>query len=288
MKERHIDPSELEAFVLQRARSGLAPNAAERRAALGGIAAGLSLPPPPLPGGVESLGASTSSAGTSASAAGAAASGATQLAGGAVKLGAVAGGLSLKATVAGIATATAIGVGCLVASLGATHRAAPSQPATVAATVPPFNAEGSNADDALAPQRRAALRDERSLAAAPDERPGVRASAPQARERRASPSARDPQRRLPERELAALRDAQSALRRGDAARALRLMRRLDQTDPQGVLSAERAVTRVLALCQLGRTRAATAAAKRALRDDQTTALYRQRLATSCAKVGARE
>ena len=90
------------------------------------------------------------------------------------------------------------------------------------------------------------------------------------------------------RELVALREAQSALARGDGATALRSMQRLDEQEPGGVLGAERAVTRILALCQMGRVAEARALAQRTLGENSSTTLYGRRLAASCAAPGKSE
>jgi len=86
----------------------------------------------------------------------------------------------------------------------------------------------------------------------------------------------------PGEELALLRRAQAALRDGDAALALRLMESLDSAVTSAALSAERGVTRVLALCALGRSGDAEAAARVVL-ERSDAAVYRPRVAASCAK-----
>lgn len=82
-------------------------------------------------------------------------------------------------------------------------------------------------------------------------------------------------------EVAFVRRAQKALRNGDAAWALALMRTLDEQLPRGALLTERNVTRVLALCQMGRTDEARAVAERTLRGDRGSGVYASRLAASC-------
>lgn len=84
-------------------------------------------------------------------------------------------------------------------------------------------------------------------------------------------------------EVAFVRRAQKALRNGDAAWALALMRTLDEQLPRGALLTERNVTRVLALCQLGRTDEARAVAERTLRSDRGSGVYAGRLAASCVR-----
>lgn len=83
-------------------------------------------------------------------------------------------------------------------------------------------------------------------------------------------------------ELAYLRRAQAALKAGNGALALGLMQSLDELVPKGALLSERAVTRVLALCQLGRSDEATSIAHRLLADPQAS-VYAERLAASCAQ-----
>jgi hypothetical protein len=63
-------------------------------------------------------------------------------------------------------------------------------------------------------------------------------------------------------ETEALRAAQQALRSGDAAQALELLRDQDRTYARGALHEERAAARVLALCHQGSVEAARAEARR--------------------------
>jgi len=83
-------------------------------------------------------------------------------------------------------------------------------------------------------------------------------------------------------ELAQLRRAQAALRDGQARLALALIERLDAVGGTGALLAERGITRVLSLCALGREQEALRAAG-ALLERADGAVYRSRLATSCAR-----
>ncbi len=296
MKDRPVDPDELEALVLQRARAGMAPSPSRRHQALAGIAVGLSIPPPALPGGLETLGSAGSAPG-GASLAGAGTSVATQLSSGAVQA-----GMALKTGFIAFVLATGAGVGAYTAVTGMAPPVTSHAPVMVAAPAesgrvptvgaPPASAGLARRTEAGDPSRPA----QESLRAGPLSGAGAVPTAPTGRHRvaTASPSheAAPPKEQMEDRvrdnpmarELAGLRNAQAALARGDGAAALQFMQRLDETDPGGPLSAERAVTRVLALCQLGRTTAATAVARRALQDGRGTALYRHRLATSCAEI----
>lgn len=67
-------------------------------------------------------------------------------------------------------------------------------------------------------------------------------------------------------ETGLLREADAALRSGDAARALSLLDELARTHPNGVLRQERSAERVFALCKLGRTHEARVEAERFLRE----------------------
>jgi hypothetical protein len=89
-------------------------------------------------------------------------------------------------------------------------------------------------------------------------------------------------------ELSYVRRAQAALKQKDGALALGLMTSLDELRPRGALNAERNVTKVLALCQLDRVEEARSLARRALRNDANTDVYRRRLAASCAHTNAEE
>jgi hypothetical protein len=287
MRGRRMNPNDLETLVLERARAAMVPSPSSRRDALAGIAAGLSLPPPALPGGVGTFGTAGGSA--------------------AVKAGSAVGGFSLKALVVGVVAASAVGTGAYM-TISSPGTAVPPRVAASAVALPSPGAAGVDpghrgslpelprARETRPPEvgalRAAEVGAESARAAAsptpsasrglaqrdptPDEVEPVTPPVGHAGETRGGP--------LELRELAALREAQSALARDDGATALALMRRLDETDPGGVLSAERAVTQVLALCRLGRTTEATTVARQALRDGQGTALYRGRLAASCARI----
>lgn len=82
-------------------------------------------------------------------------------------------------------------------------------------------------------------------------------------------------------ELSYVRRAQAALRDGQSALALGLMENLDSLPTKGALWAERSVTKVLALCQLGRADEAKTIAGRVAQAD-TGKVYRKRLQASCA------
>jgi len=312
MKERPTHPDDLEAFVLDRARAGMTPSPSRRRHALAGIAAGLSLPPPALPGTIQPLGSAGGSAGTG-SLASTGANVAAHVATGAGKAGTVAGGLSFKVVVVGALSAAVVGVGAYVATSNPAGTVAPreSAPAAIPAassttgSIVGTRPSGNSLELSSAEQPRAPAASARSAVARVHAGPGSARTTAHLASAALPPAVPQPGRRAdllaprsngvagaeearsapdPARELAALREAQSALARGDGEAALRSMRRLDETGAAGVLSAERAVTRVLALCQLGRAAEATTAAQQALRDGQDTALYRRRLAASCARI----
>jgi len=82
-------------------------------------------------------------------------------------------------------------------------------------------------------------------------------------------------------ELVYLKRAQAALKSGDAALALGLMKSLDDQQPGGALLAERRVTKVLALCQLGNESGATKVA-REIAAHGSASVYAERLEHSCA------
>lgn len=82
----------------------------------------------------------------------------------------------------------------------------------------------------------------------------LRSVAPQpAPQIKAAPLAAASEESTLEKELALLRDAKSALDRGDADKALAALDEHAKTYPNGVLTEERGATRVLALCAAGRT-----------------------------------
>lgn len=81
-------------------------------------------------------------------------------------------------------------------------------------------------------------------------------------------------------ETEALRQAQRALRSGDAARALELLSSQDRTFATGSLQQERAAARVLALCQSGRPEQARALAARFIERWPRSAL-RARVTAAC-------
>jgi RNA polymerase sigma-70 factor (ECF subfamily) len=83
------------------------------------------------------------------------------------------------------------------------------------------------------------------------------------------------------RETRLMASANDAMRGGDARAALALFDQHAREFPRGVLTDERAVSRVLVLCQLGRRDEATADAARFLRTHQASPLTK-RIASSCA------
>jgi hypothetical protein len=82
-------------------------------------------------------------------------------------------------------------------------------------------------------------------------------------------------------ELSAVRRAQSVLAAGHPAQALRLLEAYGEANPGGNLLVERELTRVLALCELGRRAEAREAAAR-VEQLPGGAAYRTRLVSSCA------
>jgi hypothetical protein len=83
-------------------------------------------------------------------------------------------------------------------------------------------------------------------------------------------------------ETAALRSAQRAIRSGDPARALALIREQDATYRGGALGQERAAARIFALCDLGRTEEARAEARRFARQWPRSPLLGRVQSGSCA------
>jgi hypothetical protein len=83
-------------------------------------------------------------------------------------------------------------------------------------------------------------------------------------------------------ELSTVHRAQQALASGDPKQALELMDGLSDGKPGGSLLVERELTRVLALCALGREAEARAVAERVL-ELPGGAAYQARLARSCAR-----
>jgi hypothetical protein len=145
---------------------------------------------------------------------------------------------------------------------------APPEPQAVASHAPERPAPVPRAADAAPVERQTAALDERA---------GPRA-------RRASRA--DPQRGL-RAELELLERVQAALRRGDARAALRALD-AHRTDDR-VLLAERRAARILALCGLGRTAEAQAAAAEFERQHPDS-VQRAAIASSCANsrwIGAR-
>lgn len=240
-----------EALMLSRARAGLGPTAPERANVLDRLSAGLTLASvnpgsPPL------------SQSVSAGAGGA-------------------GGFSLQTLVAGVLVGSLAGFGAGVAVTSsrapdlavARHSAAPhpsGSPRVTAHQVPQL----------LPPPPRA------PAPAPTDPSPAPRATSmgPAATASGAPPSASAEPTFYEE--LSYVRRAQSALKAGDARLALGLMQSLDEIQPRGALFAERNVTRVLALCQLGLAEEATRVARQTLGADPTSRVYQQRLRASCA------
>jgi len=132
--------------------------------------------------------------------------------------------------------------------------AAPFAPASATPTLVPAP-ERSAAPRAVRPRAASSARASGSSAAVE----GVSVEAPAA----AQPSAQvdapaapvEPSAPSIERELALIGPAQHALRAGDAAAALELVRRHAQEFPRGALTQERLAAQAIALCRLGRVEA---------------------------------
>jgi hypothetical protein len=84
--------------------------------------------------------------------------------------------------------------------------------------------------------------------------------------------------------MVVLREAQRALRDGDAAGALRWLDDLDERHPGGVFDEERSAARVIALCAAGRAPEARAEASRFL-GRYSDSVQVDRVRGSCAFAG---
>lgn len=237
-----------EMLVLERARRGLAPNGAERKAALGRLAVTLALPSAVNPLASDSAGlAPHASVAVTAPA-----------------------GVSIYTLLAGIA-------GGLVVGFGAGHFSArPSEPPAEVRSTAPVVAT----DRPLAPPAEKALA---PLPVPTEPVPTAKAPVSPSPAKRASrdPEQQDATQSADYDELSYVQRAQTALRNGDAALALGLVRTLDERQPKGALLAERGVLRVLALCDLGRHDEARSAALATFGTGGTNDVYRRRIESSC-------
>lgn len=84
-------------------------------------------------------------------------------------------------------------------------------------------------------------------------------------------------------EMSYLRKAQSALKEGNASQAWQLMLALDAKRPSGVLIPERRMTKIISLCNLGRTSEAQKIAETVL-SSSSGPMYRSRLSKSCVTI----
>ena len=270
MKKESMDRDDREERILRRARAGLGPSASRRKATLARLSSNLSLAPPsqaPLESPAPTTTPPASTLGSHPATQGVAHA---------------AGRFSLQAMVAGVVVGSLVGFGAglLVTSHGSPFPA-------------PQGGRSTSSGAGVVDQARPDQALNQSVKKSPTEA----AAAPVAQEEASPGTHPSTTRRLhstprkslsPEaeptfdEELSYVRRAQSALRRGDGLLALRLMRSLDESQPNGALLAERNVTRVLALCQLGRTEEAGLVARRVLSTDSTATVYRRRLAGSCA------
>ena len=155
--------------------------------------------------------------------------------------------------------------------LGAAHSSAPAEPAMdVSAELPAEPPAGLSAGPPVEPvaavvraapspsspapgletprdqPRALAIRDPRSPS--PSSSPSLAVGSPRARPDAPTPSASDDLQRQNQQ----LREARSALRQGDAARALELASAYERSFPGGLFGPEFALTRVRALCAQGR------------------------------------
>ncbi len=286
MKEKPALATDLELLVLEHAKRGLGPSAAQRRLTLDRLSTALAALPAPVladsllpepalpdaPGARAPLATSSPSASAGAPAA--------------VGL----GRFSLHAMIAGVATGALVGFGAgVLASSAEAPSAAPPTVATSRALAPraPRSAPHGERHPRGAPPRGALPE--------PAPAPSATAVGRQAARTRPSPersNAPSPPSANSElaqatfyEELSYVRRAQSALQQGNGTLALGLMQSLDEIQASGALMAERRMTRVLALCQLDRTAEATEVARSMLSGDGTADVYRRRLAGSCAGAG---
>jgi hypothetical protein len=256
------DPgSDREMLVLERARKGLAPSAAQRKATLGRLAAALAL----APTGVPSPSTSSAPPPHAGSVAG-------------LKTGAA---FSLRALVTGV-------LGGALAGFGVGHFVAPQQAeqaapqAQSALTSTDMRKPSVQMPDV--PVLRPLLLPSGSVSPSPTasgEVPPLNSPGSQRERSRRESRRQGNAESANDDELSYVQRAQTALRSGDAVLALGLMRSLDELQPRGALAAERTVISVLALCQLGRTAEARSIAAAAVKSGNAPEVYRRRLESSC-------
>ncbi|HEY3495458.1 MAG TPA: hypothetical protein VGK73_12265 [Polyangiaceae bacterium] len=255
MTERSVDR---ESFVLERARKGLAPGAAQRRATLGRLGAALAFgsvvpPAPSAPG-------PASPAPVSGFAKGAAS-------------------FSLRALVTGVVSAAVVGFGAgYLVPRRPVAPAVEARPIAPASTVAPQVRPQASpvTPPGTAPAFAAA-----SAREAPGQALAVTSGGSQRHSTRRDPERREPVPSANYDELSYVQRAQTALRNGDAALALGLMQSLDQLQPKGALLAERAVVSVLALCRLDRANDARLLASATWKSGNAPEVYRRRMENSC-------
>ncbi len=261
MKARSSE-AELEALVLARARTGFGPTASERQAILGKIAGRVAAEPLNEP----MDGASVSSAASP-------------------------GGFSLQAMVAGITAGALIGFGAgyllrspqpEITAVTTAHAPEPSELEPRALEPSGGNSVGPASIEAAelvaGPAASSSLGVDKSTRTSPS----ARGRPPGSISRGGPARATSTQSLTSYDELAYIRRANLALKRGEGQHALGLLRELEEQQGSSRLDAERKVTEVLALCQLGRSEEARALAVSVLKEDPAVAVYAQRLATSCA------
>jgi len=287
-EHRDLDDIGLEVAVLRQARAGLSPSRAERARTLSSLGAALTaLPLPAGPGDVAPIGDAGSPFGDVASLPSPPSLPLGELVPGASGFVRAAHGFSMSAMVSGVVAGIVAGAAAGFA-VGTSVGSSDAPPPVVApAPVAPKSESRDVRNDAKSTPQVEPLPDPVAPSGAHEPTGRGASGAASAKSHEPRESDEKPTGSAPPTvydELSSVRRAQSALKRGDAAFALGLMADLDQSHPRGALLAERNVTKVLALCQLGRTAEATAIAKRLLNGNGDADLYRRRLATSCANV----
>lgn len=265
MTEPLLEWNEEERQALGAYRQALSPTGAQVKAALGGVSASLGLSV------LDGAAAATATSQAPLSAVGPSAGAAK---GSAVVLDFASRAALVKASLGAIVLGGAVAAYGLLEPL-APNPDVPSVPvAALSAPVPARQREAPPPALQEPPQVDVSRLEE--LPEWPGEEPGQGVAAPRGHAPR-SPSASP---RPVYEELGAVRRAQAALGAGQPEQALELMERLGQASAGGSLLVERELTRLLALCALGRRAEAQAAAAR-VEQLPGGAAYRTRIAGSC-------